>query len=92
MEAARHDGLFPLNFPLPERTGAEGLDARVTALEADDRPAAGGAAVHTDEPGRENFNPAALERLRAELRSGADHEPVREAGNASTPHFHAPCP
>ena len=23
----------PLNFPLPERTGAEGLDARVTALE-----------------------------------------------------------
>ena len=56
----------PLNFPLPERTGAEGLDARVTALEE--------TIVRLERTltnlGRENFNPAALERLRAELRSG----------------------
>ena len=52
----------PLNFPLPERTGAEGLDARVTALEETQ--------YTLTNLGRENFNPAALERLRAELRSG----------------------
>ena len=49
----------PLNFPLPERTGAEGLDARVTALEE--------TIVRLLEALQ---YPAALERLRAELRSG----------------------
>ena len=53
----------PLNFPLPESAGAEGLDARVTALLE--------ALQYTlTNLSRENFHPAALDRLRAELRSG----------------------
>ena len=59
----------PLNFPLPERTGAEGLDARVTALEETIVRLLEALQYTLTNLGRENFNPAALERLRAELRS-----------------------
>ena len=56
----------PLNFPLPERTGAEGLDARVTALEETIVRLLEALQYTLTNLGRENFNPAALERLRAE--------------------------
>ena len=56
----------PLNFPLPERTGA----ARVTALEETIVRLLEALQYTLTNLGRENFNPAALERLRAELRSG----------------------
>ena len=59
----------PLNFPLPEPTGGEGLEARVTALEETIIRLEALQYTLTN-LSRENFNPAALGRLRAELRSG----------------------
>ena len=53
----------PLNFPLPEPTGGEGLEETIIRLLE--------ALQYTlTNLSRENFNPAALERLRAELCSG----------------------
>ena len=66
----------PLNFPLPERTIShltkifEGKGPRVTALEETIVRLLEALQYTLTNLGRENFNPAALERLRAELRSG----------------------
>ena len=60
----------PLNFPLPERTGAEGLAAREPALEELFVRLLEALQYTLTKLSRENFNPAALERLHAELRSG----------------------
>lgn len=60
----------PLNFPLPERTADEGLEARVTALEETIVRLLEALQYTLTNLSSANFNPAALERLRAELRSG----------------------
>ena len=60
----------PLELSLPERTGHETVEQRLAALE-ETVPRLLEALQYTlTNLGRENFNPAALERLRAELRSG----------------------
>ena len=60
----------PLELSLPERTGQETVEQRLTALE-ETVPRLLEALQYTlTNLGRENFNPAALERLRDELRSG----------------------
>ena len=81
----------PLNFPLLERTGAEGLDARVTALEETVVRLLEALQYTLTILSRENFNPAALERLHAELRSG---QTTNQQGGRQCiyPHFPAPCP
>ena len=56
----------PLELSLPERTGQETVEQRLTALE-ETVPRLLEALQYTlTNLGRENFNPAALERLRAE--------------------------
>lgn len=73
----------PLNFPLPERTGAEGLDARVTALEETIVRLLEALQYTLTNLGRENFNPAALERRAPSCAAGRPRT-SKEAGNAST--------
>lgn len=65
----------PLNFPLPERTADEGLEARVTALEETIVRLLEALQYTLTNLSSENLNPAALERLRAELRSGQTTNP-----------------
>ena len=69
----------------------EGKGPRVTALEETIVRLLEALQYTLTNLGRENFNPAALERLRAELRSGQTTN--QEGGRQCIyPHFHAPCP